>query len=226
MADDDNNMTPTERLASALQYGTADDSVNAVQTIVNAALQHRVEQAEVDRSAEFLKGFHEKNQDVVTDQEAMAVAQRAIMDAFQEDFDKLGFSRDEIKRRLGRDPTDEELSRFHMQMRSHQPGKVRSFEDCVVAATERARDHRDGTSGHRHAVVKAVQQRLDQTRKLRGEMPAGQDFIDANAPQAPAKDPQITKYSNTVAAMKAARQTARAAPVHDFIGRGSRKGAA
>jgi hypothetical protein len=226
---DDSTNNRAEQLASHIQYGDTNQIIEAIGQLTDARLAQHAEQEELKRGHKFLDGFKANNKDILDDPEASAAAERHVYAIMQEDLAKHGITLDSMKAQLGRDPTANDLAGLHLKFRTHQPGKVRTIDQAISEAADRFRDQRDNTTGHRTAVTKAIAQRVDATRKLRGEVPLGEDFVSSSEqpPARPVQDPEIAKRSNAVAAMKNARQTARASSFRDFIGGGrGRRGAA
>jgi hypothetical protein len=119
-----------------------------------------------------------------------------------------------MRQRLGREPTNNEITDAHLFLRAHSPHSVRSAEAFLTEAVQKHR-YRSGVGldgremdgpARNHAA--AVRTRVNEARAVRREAPLGDDYGTAPAPGA---DPEAAKASRTVAAMQAQRRAARQA---------------
>jgi hypothetical protein len=91
-----------------------------------------------------------------------------------EDLQRLGYDFNKMKADLGRDITAFDLAGLHLKHRvaGHN---VRSAEQFLEEGAKRYHDWRAGRGpgGERTNATKAVADRINETRKLRGEVPVG-----------------------------------------------------
>jgi hypothetical protein len=214
--------TFAEKVGGHIQYGTPEESVNAVASVVDARLQQLREAQELQRCKKLVGEFGRNNRDISDDPEASAAAEQEMYKIYESELARCGYTRDQLRQAHGREPVGSDWADLHLKMRANHPGSVSAIEDAMEQAVANYRNARDDNSGHRTAVVRAVQQRVDATRKLKGEVGLGGDYAGT---ERPARDPEIARRQSAFEQMKAARQTARAASFRDFhngkVNRGS-----